>query len=283
VSSEQVDCNKTHTTPLANCSEAKKWKMRMIESIPYLLHFRRPAQPQDVLYPTLMHSNFFGDFPMNWLLKNKAHTLISFVAILFTIAILQPFAYADSVMLNPGASATFNYASTFGTAGQATATFSLSADGKTLTVGFLNTSTSDTFLSGIGFNTSPNLAITSAAFSGLPSGATWSYTSGGGGGIGNFEAGAYGNGNNNRLKPGEGGTLTLTLSSPQTNGITLDVTMTHLTSLPDGSSQKPVGVRVGGGTPPPPPAEVPEPATMLLLGSGLAALAGLRKRTQNKS
>ncbi len=216
---------------------------------------------------------------MIWQPKNKLQTLVAFAVILFTLALMQFPAYADSVTLNAGSSATFNYTSTFGAAGQATATFALSADGKTLTVAFLNTSTSDTFLSGIGFNTSPDLATTSAAFSGLPSGATWSSTSGGGG-IGNFEAGAYGNGNNNRLKPGEGGTLTLALSSPQTNGITLDVTMTHLTSLPDGSSQKPVGVRVGGGNPPPPPAEVPEPATLLLVGTSLASIAALRRRNK---
>jgi hypothetical protein len=216
--------------------------------------------------------------------KNKLQLLVTCFAILCALICFQFPASADTVKLNPGSSSTFTYVSTFGALGQASATFALSADGKTLTVSFLNTSTSETFLSGIGFNTSPNLTTTSAVFSALPAGATWSFTAGNGGGIGNFEAGAYGNGNKNRLKPGEGGTLTLTLSSPQTNGITLDVSITHLTSLPDGSSQKPVGVQVGGGGNPPPPAEVPEPATLVLLGTSLlTAWPALRRRGKTMS
>lgn len=220
---------------------------------------------------------------MNWLSKNKLQMIVAFAATVLTLTCLQLTAQAESITLLPGASATFNYVSSFGAAGQATASYTLSADGKTLTVSFLNTSTSDTFLSGLAFNTTPDLTVTAAQFSGLPSGANWSFTAGGGGGIGNFEAGAYGNGNNNRLKPGEGGTLTLTLSSPQTNGLSLDVSLTHLTSLPDGSSEKPYGVIVGvtPPPPPPPPAEVPEPATLLLVGGSLlAGIPALRRRNK---
>lgn len=217
-------------------------------------------------------------------LNHQLRVFSSLTGLLFMLVGFNAASIAGPITLNPGTSATFSYISTFGSAGQATASFALSDDGKTLTVHFQNTSTGNTYLSAFGFSTSPNLTATSAYFCDLPSGANWSFTASGGGGIGNYELGASGQGNKNRLKPGQGGTLVINLKTPQTNGITLDVSMTHLTSLPDGSSQKPIGmVVVGQSRPQPPPAEVPEPATLLLVGSMLTSLPFLQRRRKKTS
>lgn len=166
-------------------------------------------------------------------------TVRAFAALLFLAAFAASSVKAQSVCLQQNQSRTFTYTSSFGTAGSATATFTLMGD--MLSVVYKNTSTSNTYLNGIAFNTTPHTLPENILSSSASRG--WLTGVGSGGGLGSYDLLAYGNGNNKRIAPNSPvGTADFTLTNEQPLQVCIATSIVHLTSLPNGSSEKPVGV-----------------------------------------
>ena len=174
----------------------------------------------------------------NFGLRKKLTSLVALVACLLAGTAV---ADAQTVCVAQGQTKTFTYKQSPTAPGVATATFKLEHD--VLTVDYRNAAPT-AFLTGIGFNASPQVALESDSAATATDG--WEAGPGSGGGLGNFDFIAHGNGGKLRLAPGAGGKASFTLDYGRPE-VCITKTIAHLTGLAGGTS-KPVGVLTGEGS-----------------------------------
>ena len=197
----------------------------------------------------------------------------SFLAIAALLLLSPASAFADSATLANGQSVTFNYVAVGFPNSNATATFTYNQVAGTLTLVLTNTSTDNIKLDEIGFSSNLVVAGTPVITNAL--GTFANFVAGTQTLQGTFTLGANANGGNDVdvLNDGESLTVVFTLDGVPPALLEIASSQVHLMSLPDGNSQKPEGTT----TP------TPEPASMLLLGTGLAGIASRLRKRRNRA
>lgn len=141
-----------------------------------------------------------------------------------------------------------------------------------MTLVLTNTSTDDIKLTEVGFNS--NMIIAGTPVITYAGGTVANFLVGTQSLQGAFTLGVNSDGGNDAdvLNDGESLTVVFTLSGVPPAFLEIAGTQVHLQSLPDGNSQKPDGTTT-----------TPEPASMLLLGTGLAGVASRLRKRHNRA
>ena len=197
----------------------------------------------------------------------------SFLAVAALLLLCPVAALADAASLSNGQSVTFNYIAVGFPNSTASATFTFNQVAGTLTLVLTNTSTDNIKLTEIGFDA--NMTISGTPIITYAGGTVADFVIGTQSLQGTFTLGTNSSGGSDPdvLNDGESLTVVFTLVSPPPVILEISDSAVHLQSLPDGQSQKPHGEI----------SHTPEPASMLLLGTGLVGIASRLRKRRNKS